>query len=101
MRYWLALALLVGALAYYGHARDLSGRFAAYRERNQQMEALRDELRKKEMERALLERRVADLESDPIEIEAAIREAEKKVREGETIYRIQRSAPHGAVTVAP
>lgn len=101
LRYWLALATLLGALAYYGHVRDLPGRFAAYQERSRQVDALRDELRDKEMEKASLERRVADLESDPVEIEAAIREAEKKVRQGETIYRIERRAPDGAAVVSP
>ena len=92
--------MLLGALAYYGHVRDLSGRFAAYRQRGQQVETLRDRLREKEMGKASLERRVHDLESDPVEIEAAIREAEKKVRQGETIYRIERSAPEGAPPAA-
>lgn len=100
LRYWLALATLIGAVAYYGHVRDLPGRFAEYQQRRQQVEALRDELHAKEMEKASLERRVQDLESDPVEIEAAIREAEKKVRQNETIYRIERSAPGGAAVVS-
>lgn len=101
IRYWLALAVLAGALAYYGHARDLSGRLAAYRQRRQHVEALRDQLHDKELEKISLERRVKHLESDPVEIEAAIRDAEKKVRDGETIYRIERSAPNGAAPVVP
>ncbi len=102
VRYWMALAVLVGAVAYYGHARDLRGRFAAYREREQSVNVLRDQLVEKERQKVSLERRVHDLESDPVEIEAAIREAEKKVREGETIYRLKRGGVTTTTTpIAP
>jgi cell division protein FtsB len=90
VRYWLGLIILGGAVLYYAQARDLQGRLVHHQERQQQVETLRGQLQDKEQQKTALERRVHGLKSDPVEIEAAIREAEQKVREGETIYRIER-----------
>lgn len=87
--YWLALLVLLGLTAVYVSQRDLEGLYLQYRQSGQQVEVLRqkaDALNEKE---ARLKERVDHLESDPIEMEAAIRQRKNLVRPGETVYRVE------------
>ena len=87
--YWLTLALITALALAYVDRRDLQGRYATYRqtvqtvkEQRQQVESLRETVANKE-------RRVAGMDSDPLEQEANIRRVRRLVREGEIVFRVE------------
>jgi cell division protein FtsB len=86
--YWVALLLLtVAAWAYIGQ-RGLNDRIEAAHFSQDQVEALREELRAAEKTVSRLEGRVEHLQGDPVEMEAAVRRNKNLVREGETRFRV-------------
>lgn len=88
-RYWLAILILIGVLAFYAQRRDLYGLYKAQQESEQRVEALTAQLDEQEQENNLLERRGQLLGADPGELEAESRNTRNLVREGETVYLIQ------------
>ena len=87
--YWLALLVLLGLTALYVSQRDLEGLYLQYRQSGQQVEVLRQKANTLKEKEARLKERVNHLESDPIEMEAAIRQRKNLVRPGETVYRVE------------
>jgi cell division protein FtsB len=86
--YWAALLLLVLATWAYMDQRGLNDRIEAAHFSQEQVEALRDELRAAEATMSRLEARVEHLHGDPVEMEAAVRRNKNLVREGETRFRV-------------
>ena len=87
--YWLALALMLGAVAFYAQQRDVFGLYDQYQESERAVRDLDAQLTAAKAEEAASRKRVEHLERDPLEIEAAIRNGKGLVREGETIYRVE------------
>ncbi|HIJ65287.1 MAG TPA: hypothetical protein HPP77_04980 [Candidatus Hydrogenedentes bacterium] len=87
--YWAALAALVAALLAYAQHRDLYGRYLEYRASQQHLGALQDERATRQRKVVELAEKIAGLESDQLEKEAAMRRNEKLVREGETVFRFE------------
>jgi len=87
--YWLSLALLLGGAAAYVYYANLDGLWAAHQQSERHVQALRHELTGLEQREDGLRRRVEHLESDPVEMEAAIRQRKNLVRPGETVYRVE------------
>lgn len=88
-RYFLVVLLAVLLATLYAGRRNLLGRYIDHEKRQEQLDAAQkqcDDLRK---EIDASGRRVSNLGSDPLEIEAAIRRSKDLVREGEKIYRIE------------
>jgi len=85
----LALLVLLGLTALYVSQRDLEGLYLQYRQSGQQVEVLRQKANTLKEKEARLKERVNHLESDPIEMEAAIRQRKNLVRPGETVYRVE------------
>ena len=88
-RYLLVVVLAVLLAALYAGRRNLPGRYIEHEERQGQLDAARKECEDLRKEIDASERRVNNLGSDPLEIEAAIRRSKDLVREGEKIYRIE------------
>lgn len=87
--FWLALVVLVGLLAAYVQRRDLYRLHGNYVESEDEVERLHTRLEVLNQEEAELDKRVDGLDSDPLEMEAAIRRSKNLVRQGETIYRVE------------
>jgi cell division protein FtsB len=94
--YWTALALFAIGLVVYARRHDLVGLYSEFRYSQtevRQLQARLDDLRKEE---TALERRVEDLDTDPLAVETEIRRSKGYVREGEKIFRVElptRTAP--------
>mgnify|MGYP002412991844 CR=1 FL=1 len=87
---YLFLVLIVAFLtAVYLERRDLLGRYIEHRTKQKQVNATREQCEDLKKEIDSSRRRVDNLGSDPIEIEAAIRRSKDLVREGEKVYRIE------------
>jgi cell division protein FtsB len=86
--YRWALVALIAMAGLYIERRELVRVHLEYRESAGKAERLESRLADLEAEAAALERRVEYLQSDPVELEAAVRAEKKLLREGETIYRI-------------
>jgi cell division protein FtsB len=87
--YWLALVVVVGLLCVYAQRRDIPSVYSNYLESEDKVRKLEERLPKLEAQREQLERSVGDLGVDSLELEAAIREGQGLVREGETVYEIE------------
>jgi cell division protein FtsB len=87
--YWLAVALLVALVLVYVHQRDFSSLRLDHRESRNMVDGLRLQVETLQEEEDRLRRRVEHLGTDPVEMEAAIRENKNLVRRGETIYRVE------------
>ena len=88
-RYTIAFVAMVGLMAAYAHHRDLFGSHEKSKERRGAVRVLRgelDSLREEEQRRTAT---VQYLETDDVEMEAVIRKNKNRVREGETIYRVE------------
>lgn len=88
-KYWLALALLVTLLFAYAHQRDLPGRRLEHQRSRQAVTELGRQLETLHEREGHLRQRVKRLDTDPVEMEAAIRRNKNLVRKGETVYRIE------------
>ena len=87
--YWLALVAIAGLLIVYVQRRDLSGVYRDYLKSEEQIQELEHHLPELEAEKDRLERSVDFLGGDALELEAAIRERQGLVRDGETVYIIE------------
>lgn len=92
--YWISFILVALLLAVYVERRDLWGRFEKYRQDRNEIRALQSQLGSLVKEEQRRKGHVANLGTNPIEIEAAIRRSKHLVRPGETIYRVE--TPDGA-----
>ena len=90
--YWLALVAVIGLLAVYAQRRDLPGVYRDYLKSEDRVRDLEDRMPGLEAEKLRLERSVDYLAGDPLELEAAIREGQGLVRDGETVYVIEMPA---------
>jgi len=89
--YAVVLGLLGSAAYWYVGYRDLPGLYNVYRNGELEAENLQRVLQEEEAKAELLEAHVAGLDSDPVELEAAMRRNQNVVRENETIHRFQLS----------
>ena len=87
--YLLALLVVVAVLSIYAQRRDLPGLYMNWQASESQVQALHEQVDGLEKQTTTLEQRVEYLNSDPVELEAAIRNGKRLVREGETVYRIE------------
>lgn len=87
--YWLALVAVAVLVFAYAQRRDLPGIYEDYLDSEEKIQALEDTLPELEAEKKQLERSVDYLGGDALELEAAIRERQGLVRDGETIYVIE------------
>ena len=88
-RYMLLVLVMTGMVAVYALHRDFVGLYQDYREREAEIQALRDRVRGAETQAGNLAHKVEQLDNDAVEMEAAIRRNKNLVREGETIYRVE------------
>lgn len=86
--YWLALALVTALMVSYAQRRELFDRYIQYKESEQHVRQLQEQLNAMKQEEARLEQRVEALKQDPLAMEADFRPGKNLVREGETVYRI-------------
>jgi cell division protein FtsB len=87
--YAVAISLLVSAAYWYVGYRDLFGLYDAYRNGEIETENLQRKLEEDQAKAETLEAHVAGLDTDPVELEAAMRKNKNVVREGEKIYRFE------------
>lgn len=87
--YWLALMLLVVALAFYARHHDLKGLFSSYTYSEQEVQNLEERLESLQAEKIALEHNVEGLDKDRLTQEAAVRSSTGRVREDETIYKVE------------
>jgi cell division protein FtsB len=107
-RYVVAVLLVALVTVFYANRRNLLERYLEHGAREDQIGAEQQQCAELQKEIDSTRRRVENLDSDPLEIEAAIRRSKDLVREGETIYRIEtgpggapQSAGSGSDPVAP
>lgn len=91
--YWAALTLLALAAAAYAQKRDIYALRLDYRASEDEVRMLERELETSSESEAELKQRVSQLHDDPLEMEAAIRDTKRLVRDGETIYRVNVPEP--------
>jgi cell division protein FtsB len=99
-RYFLVALLAVLLAALYAGRRNLLGRYFEHQRQQEQVDAARKQCEDLRKEIDSSGRRVDNLGSDPLEIEAAIRRSKDLVREGEKIYRIEVDPAKAAQTDA-
>lgn len=87
--YWTGLIIVVGLLSVYVQRRGLFDLYHSYVDSRETVGTLESRLESTERERATLQREIEDLDNDPLEMEAAIRESKRYVREGETVFRVE------------
>ena len=98
-RYVVVVALVALVTVLYANRRNLLERYLEHEAREDQISAGQQQCEELQKEIDSTRRRVENLDSDPLEIEAAIRRSKDLVRKGEKIYRIETgpdSAPQGA-----
>ncbi len=88
--YWLTLMAMLLVLAAYAYKRDLVGQYWSYRDSEIELDKLEQSYDSLEQEKQEKTGRVERLDDDPIEIEATVRQTKDLVREGETVYRIEK-----------
>jgi len=89
--YWVLFILFLAGLAVYAAQHDAPALYAGYRHSGHELSALEARLELVREEEQALRNNVDELDGDPLEMEAAIRESKGLVREGETIYRVKLS----------
>lgn len=87
--YTLALVAVAGLLALYAQRRDLYGLYLDYEASRARVGNLQAQVDALDGQVAALEKRVQHLNSNPLELEAAIRNGKNLIREGETVYRVE------------
>lgn len=87
--YWITLCALMALMAVYAQRRDILGLYETYVHSEEQAQAFDSRLSRLEGEETQLRETVEDLDTDPLEVEAAIRRSKGLVRKGETVYRIE------------
>jgi len=87
---WLLGVALVVAVAYgYTHQRNLHARYVEFKQDEQLLEEVRQEIETLRTRVEQARARVESMEKDPVEIEATIRRIRRLTRDGETIFRIE------------
>jgi len=81
--------VFIFGLAVYAKFYDLPGLYDEYRYSEHEVEELISRLESLQTEEAVLSSKVLGLDTDPSEMEAAIRAKKGLVREGETVYRVE------------
>jgi len=87
--YILAFLIVTGLTVGYVVHRDLAGQYNFYKENEEYVRTMREQLRILTAEEQRLQQHVEGLTSDPIEVEADIRRNKGLVRPGERIVRIE------------
>lgn len=87
--YWLIVLLVIGLTALYANRHDLYAQYHKHLEGQAAVSEAQTQCAALEAQIDEARRLVKHLNSDPLEIEDAIRRNKNLVREGETIYRIQ------------
>ncbi len=91
---WMLGVALVIAVAYgYMHQRNIPERYNEFRQNEVLLEQVKQEIDalRERVEQARA--KVKDLETDPVEIEAAIRRVRRLTRDGEIVYQIEDPPP--------
>lgn len=86
---WAGCAAVLAGALLYAQGRDLYGLHLDYLASEDEVRMLEVELAQSLKAEEGLRRRVNHLEGDPLELEAAIRETKRLVRQGETVYRVR------------
>jgi len=89
--YWLSLALAAALAGGYWIYRDLSGRYERFRQSEDTVRAVQQQVNDLHTAIAVAKGQVEKLGTDPVEVEKAIRRIKKLVRPGETVFRIEPS----------
>src|SRR3990172_13412008 len=87
--YWLALLAVISVMAGYAYSRDLYVHYLDYQNSEKQVRAVEKQVDELDRKKVHQEERVNQLQTDDLELEAAIRRTKKLVRPGETVYRIE------------
>ena len=87
--YWLTMALFAVGLAAYTMHHDLMGLYVGYQYSQREVSNLEVRLESLKAEKTALNSSVQGLDTDPLEMEAAIRGSKGLVRTGETVYRVE------------
>ena len=99
--YAVLLGLLGSGAYWYVGYRDLPGLYNVYRNGELEAESAQRVLQEEKAKADELEAHVAGLDSDPVELEAAMRRNKNVVREHETIHRFQLSPARRSPSVVP
>ena len=87
---WMLGLVLVIAVAYgYAQQRNIQQRYVELRENQAVLENIRMEVEALRNRVHETRERVEKMESDPLEIEAAIRRDRRMTRDGEIVFRIE------------
>jgi len=88
--------LAVALAAAYGFHRELWDRYAQYRKSENTVQAVEREVNNLNTAITVVKGEAEKLDTDPVEVEKAIRRIKKLVRPGETVFRIEPSpSPDG------
>ena len=87
--YWVALVLSLSLLAAYAQHRQLYQRFVDYKQSEERVNSMADQLDALETREQAMSEHVQEMTSDPVEMEATVRRNKHLVREGETVFRIK------------
>lgn len=98
--YLLALAAVLALSGLYAVRRDLPERYRNYQRSEESVRQAAENAAVLESEVELARRRLKDLDTDAVEMEATVRRIKRLVREGETVYRFE-PAPLAASTSQP
>ena len=89
--FWLVLLLVAALTVLYVQRRDLPRRYMDYQKSAEELAQARQSCAELEGKIEASRQRAEHLGSDPTEIEAAIRRSKDLVREGETVFRIEKA----------
>lgn len=89
--YLVALLVVVGLTAAYATRRDLFDRYQSFLKSEEAVSAAKSGLHELKAELESSTVRARELESDSLEVEAAIRRINRLVREGETVYHFEQA----------
>ena len=89
--FWLILLLVAALTAFYVQRRDLPRRYMEYQKSAGDLAQAQQSCAELEDKIEASRQRAEHLGNDPTEIEAAIRRSKDLVREGETVFRIEKA----------
>ncbi len=98
--YLLALAVMLALSGLYAVRRDLPERYRNYQRSEEAVRQAAANVAILQSEVELARRKLKDLDTDVVEMEATVRRIKRLVREGETVYRFE-PAPSPAVSSQP
>lgn len=88
MRYWIILTLAITLAGAYAWKNRLYDRFLEHRDARRQLQEFRQQVGGMHERLETSRARVNELNSNPVENEAAVRRIKGYTRPGETIYRV-------------